>query len=92
LLCDVKPLRAIRVVIAASEELAQDGVVSTVHGQTRIRNSGIRQAKGRGKGACSRLLDALGLDVPTCEVILEHTDETLLRIFTPVSAAIGKIT
>jgi hypothetical protein len=30
----------------------------------------------------SRLLDALGLDVPACEVILEHAYEAFFRFLT----------
>ena len=37
--------------------------------------------KGEGKGTCSRLLDALGFDMPTCEIILEHADKTFFRFF-----------
>ena len=34
----------------------------------------------------SRLLDALGLDMPSCEVILEYADETVFRVFAQVGA------
>jgi hypothetical protein len=35
----------------------------------------------------SRLLDALGFDVPTCEVILEHAYEAFFRFFTQFCTA-----
>lgn len=35
----------------------------------------------------SRLLDALGLDMPSCEVILEYAYETVFRVFAQVGAA-----
>jgi hypothetical protein len=34
----------------------------------------------------SRLLDALGFDMPSCEIILEYADETIFRVFAQVSA------
>jgi hypothetical protein len=43
--------------------------------------------KGRVKGMCSRLLDALGFDMPTCEVILEHANKTFFRFFTQFCTA-----
>jgi hypothetical protein len=35
----------------------------------------------------SRLLDALGFDMPTCEVILEHANKTFFRFFTQFCTA-----
>jgi hypothetical protein len=29
----------------------------------------------------SRFLDPLGLDMPSCEIILEYADETVFRVF-----------
>lgn len=46
-----------------------------------------KRRKGRVKGMCSRLLDALGFDMPTCEVILEHANETFFRFFTQFCTA-----
>ena len=63
-------------------------------GKTRPRPDYICKAKYIGKdrrkgeqGGCSRLLDALGFDVPTCEVILEHAYETFFRFFTQFCTA-----
>ena len=57
-------------------------------GKTRPRPGYICNAKRihkkeseKGEGH-SRLLDALGLDVPACEVILEHAYEAFFRFFT----------
>lgn len=41
---------------------------------------------GWGREGLSRLLDALGLNMPTGEVILEHAEETVLRVFAQVGA------
>lgn len=36
---------------------------------------------------CSRLLNALGFDMPTCEVVLEHANKTFFRFFTQFCTA-----
>lgn len=40
------------------------------------------RSEEEGKGTCSRLLYALGFDMPTSEVILQHANKTFFRLFT----------
>lgn len=47
LFCDVKSLRTVRIVISASEEFAQDGIISTWQ-NARVCEKGIRRHKGSG--------------------------------------------
>lgn len=86
LFCNVKPLRTIRVVIPASEKFAQDRVISaTFKGSDTTYE--IESEERVGNGMCSRLLDAFGFDMPTCEIILEHANKTFFRLFTQFCAA-----
>ena len=57
LFCDVKSLRTVRIVIAASEEFAQDGVISTWQTREYVRSSGDTRGVGRAHG----FLTPLGL-------------------------------
>lgn len=86
--CDIEPLRPVWVVVAAAEELAEDGVVPVARAGKRGRGqNGTIGAKGRSASAvkgrwagCSRLLHALGLDMPPREVVLQHAHEALFGV------------
>jgi len=81
LLSDVESLRAILVVISTSEELAKDRVVSTF-----VNTGSTQQPEMDGD---LRLFHALGLDMPTSEVVLQDTDKALFWIVTILSTGQG---
>ena len=68
LLRDVESPCAVWVIITAAEELPEYGVVSIER-----FSPGRRRWK---RGMDVRFLDALGLNVPSCEIVLQHANES----------------
>ena len=85
LLCDVETLCAVLVVVSTAEELSEDRVVSEETGDREQLGSSYSGSRGWNRDN-ARLLDALGLDVPASEVVLEDADEALLGIIAEVGA------
>ena len=81
LLGDVETLCSVLIVVSTAEELSEDGVVSTIGDSIISEYSRL--------WLHARLLDALGLDVPTSEVVLEHADEALLGVVAEVCTVGG---
>lgn len=67
LLCNVKALRSIGVIEPASEELAKHWIIAAECGG--VHNWGFDSADGQ-LGGDSRLLDALGFNMPSSKIIL----------------------
>lgn len=86
LLRDVVRDGAVRVVVAAPEELADDGVVPAERVPSAPGSEAPSCPTGRWQDA--RLLDALGLDVPARKVVPKNLNEPvlgLLELSSPVA-------
>lgn len=93
LLGDIESTRPVWIVISTTEELAQDGIVpacpmSAIGHVRALRNA--QGVEGNEVGRYVRLLDALGLDVPAGEIVLEHAYETLFGVVAVLRATGGR--
>ena len=93
MLSDIESTRPVWIVISTTEELAQDGIVpacpmSAIGHVRALRNA--QGVEGNEVGRHVRLLDALGLDVPAGEIVLEHADETLFGVVAVLRATGGR--
>lgn len=83
LLCDVETSCAVWVIIPAAKELAEYGVVPMTNGLSP------RPQLWRGTRNV-RFLDTLWLDVPPCEIVLQHAKESFFGVCAILRAKRGR--
>ena len=81
LFSNVEGLGTVRIVVATAEEFAEDRIVPVSQASAGLQQGSATQTRGHlGKWQHMQLLYALGLDVPSCEVVLQHANKTLFQI------------
>ena len=89
LLGDIKPFRSVGILVLASEELPEDGVIPDERREGQ---------EGLSLGGCgvevraqnhARFLYSFGFDMPPRQIVLQHPNEAFLRVIDLLRAAMA---